>query len=151
MSREIILSDLCCCHAQRRIDTWGPANHSLGMTPAIKLYSVAFIDYILWLVLYRSFLWYDNDKDPKAHFPTTQLIFLSIHIRLFNTTLCFYNYFQPRQILRVSKPRVPGSKVSKYTLKRRSQQNDKYMEIISGQSSEKQRAADINIPEIIVP
>lgn len=52
-------------------------------------------------------------------------------------------FFQPRHILRVSKPRVPSSTASKHTLKRRSQQSEKYLEVISGQCSEKQRAADI--------
>ncbi len=45
--------------------------------------------------------------------------------------------------MRVSKPRVPSSSASKHTLKRRSQQSDKYMEVISGQCAEKQRAADM--------
>ena len=31
---------------------WGPANPSLGMSPTIKYYSTAFIDYILYSVSY---------------------------------------------------------------------------------------------------
>ncbi len=63
-----------------------PANPSLGMTPTVKLYSVALTDYILKSVSYQkkdwwdpvrqSFFWYDNDKDLKAHFPMIQLKYL---------------------------------------------------------------------------
>ena len=36
---------------------WGPTNPSLGMTPIIKYYSTAFIDYILYSVSYPEKDW----------------------------------------------------------------------------------------------
>ncbi len=42
---------------------WGPTNPSLGMTPTMKYYSTAFIDYILQSVSYPKKDW--RGPSPK--------------------------------------------------------------------------------------
>ena len=84
VSWENVPLHLCDCHTQRRIGGLGPSNPSLGMTPTIKLYSVAVTEYILYLVSYQKkdwrgpsqpfLFWYDKDKNLKVCFPMAQLI-----------------------------------------------------------------------------